>query len=459
MKSPLPHRASPFPGAAIFLLAASAQALALSTAAFFPAANSTGICPDTPLKITFDAAPVIGSVGVVRIYHADGALVDALDLAQNSADGTQPRTIGGDTCNAYPMLVMENTATIFPHAGVLALGETYYVTVDAGVFAGFAGVSGPKAWRFTTKPANPAGGGHRFTIAADGSGDFCTVQGAVDSVPAGNTEPVLFDLRSGTYQEIVRVNARHHLAFRGEDRRRTIIAYPNNNNLNAGTAVRAMFNVLANDISLDTLTLANTTPAGGSQAEALRVKAQRCVVNGCDLRSYQDTFLVNDPEDTAYVRDSFIEGDVDFIWGYGRVVFDRCEIKSLRHGYLCQMRNPPGQAGAVFLDCRLTREPGATKVYLGRIDPAIYPASATAFVNCAMDAHILPVAWRLDNHATSAPDVRYSEYESTDLAGTMLDVSARAAFSKQCTPEEAKALRDLATVFGGWTPTLMPAKD
>ena len=119
------------------------------------------------------------------------------------------------------------------------------------------------------------------------------MQGAIDLIPANNLTKRYINIRNGTYQEIVRVSSKHNLAFRGQNRKRTIIAYPNNSNLNPSTNTRPLFNVVANDVSFDNLTLHNTTPDGGSQAEALRVNAQRCVVNNCDLRSYQDTFLVN----------------------------------------------------------------------------------------------------------------------------------------------------------------------
>ena len=127
----------------------------------------------------------------------------------------------------------------------------------------------------------------------------------------------------------------------------------------------------------------------------MRVNAQRCVVNNCDLRSYQDTFLVNSATDTAYFKDSLIEGDADFIWGTGRVVFQSCEIKSLSGGYVCAMRNPAGQYGAVFLDCRFTRSAGVTGVVSRPRRSEHFPDSAVALVNCAMDAHITAAGWLL----------------------------------------------------------------
>jgi pectate lyase len=429
---------------------ATAQSATLLATNFFPLANATGVCADVPLKITFDGAPAVGTNGAVKIYHSNGTLVDTVNLALSAADGTQPRTVGGAAYNAYPALVSGNTATVFPHAGVLAYSTTYYVTVDAGVFPGYAGVSGSTAWRFTTR-ASPSSSATSFIVSAGGGGDFCTVQGALDFLPAGNTARRTINVRSGTYQEIVRVSSKHNLAFRGQSRKRTVIAYPNNSTINPNTSTRPVFNVVANDVSFDGLTLSNTTPDGGSQAEALRVNGQRCVVANCDLHSYQDTFLVNSATDSAYFLNSLIEGDADFIWGSGRAVFQSCEIKSLSGGYLCMARNPAGQWGAVFLDCRLTRAPGVTGVYLARIDPCVYTNSAAAFVNCAMDAHIASAGWLLTAGGPTN-DLRFWEYQSTDLSGAALNVGGRAAFSAQISAAQAGALRDLSATFGGWKP-------
>src|ERR1035437_6828719 len=422
---------------------------ALTARSFAPANGSVGVCADTPLSITFDATPKLGSRGTVRITRADGTPADTLDLALNAPNGTQPRTIGGANYNTYPVILSGNTATIFPHAGTLANNTTYHVTVDAGVFDGYTG--GNTAWTFTTRTSAPDPKKTNLMVAADGRGDFSTVQGAVDFIPADNATPRLILIRSGTYQEIVNVPRKNNITFRGQDRQRTIIAYPNNSNLNHSTMTRALCNVSANDVSFDNLTLANTTPSGGSQAEALRVYGSRCLVNRCILHSYQDTFLVNSTPDTAYLYDSLVEGSVDFIWAAGSAVFRNCEIKSIGRGYICQMRNQAGQYGAVFLDCRLTCAPGVSKVYLARIDPANYPDSAVEFVNCAMDSHIKPDGWLLNN-TKDAPKVRFWEYQSTDLTGGRLPVTGRAPFSTQIDPTTAAALRNPPPVLGGWTP-------
>ena len=69
-----------------------------------------------------------------------------------------------------------------------------------------------------------------------------------------------------------------------------------------------------------------------------------------------------------YVADCYIEGDVDYIWGYGSAFFERCELRSTHDGYIVQSRNPPGKPGYVFLNCKLTAGPEVKKSWLARIE-------------------------------------------------------------------------------------------
>ncbi|MDQ6707197.1 MAG: hypothetical protein M3Z85_14625, partial [Acidobacteriota bacterium] len=118
--------------------------------------------------------------------------------------------------------------------------------------------------------------------------------------------------------------------------------------------------------------------------------------------------------------------------------------------------NGMGQAGFVYLNDRLTSEPDVTNMYLSRIDPTVFPYSQAAYINASMGAHIIPAGWLLNN-AAMVPDVRFWEYNSTDPDGTPLDVSKRAAFSRQLTKEEAVQWSDPAFVLGGWVPDTVNA--
>ena len=417
-----------------------------------PPNGATNVCPDTLLRVTFDAPPALQRSGQITLRTASGELADTIDLSLNSRSNSQARIIGGTRFTNYPVLISGQTAVICPHSGVLQYGQTYHVTISPDVFEN---ATNEISWTFTTRPAGPAADAPRLVVAADGSGDFCTVQGAVDFVPAGNTQPREIFIRTGVYEEIVFVTNKNQLKFRGEDRARTVIQYTNNENFNYRTlgrnVYRQTFGVSADDFTLENLTVRNTTPKRGSQAEALRIDGRRCVVRNVDFYSFQDTLKLSG---TVFVSGCYIEGDVDFIWGTGTCFFTNCEIKCVNNGAcITQIRNTATNFGDVFVDCRLTHAPGVTNATLSRIEVSRFPYSHVAWINCAMDSHIRPAGWQFTPGPNSPDNLRFWEYATTDLTGAnRVDVSQRSPISRQLTPAEAAQMRDPKYVLAGWSP-------
>ena len=423
-----------------------------------PANGAAAACTDTPLTITFDREPQLGKAGVIRVHRADGTVVDAIDVADPAS---ARRAIGGagqggrEHAWAYRPARVEGRSVTFVLHRALDYGQAYHVTMTPGLveFEGsqpFAGVEGPEGWRFSTRAGPPAAGADRLVVAQDGSGDFRTVQGAIDFVPRGNSRRVFVVVRPGTYDEIVYVRAdRPFITVVGADRERTVIRGTNNERLNPGH-FRGLFSVDADDFVLSRITLHNTTPRRGSQAEAFRGVGRRVLLDGVTLRSFQDTLRI---QGRALVRGCRVEGDVDFLWGSGGVVFQDSELMMLSpRGYYVQVRNPEGGVGFVFLDCRLTR--GGEDVvggYLARVDPNVYPFSQVVLIRTAIGPHVRPEGWLLNN-AAEAPRARFWEYRSTDLGGRPLDVAGRAPFSRQLSDEEARRWSDPAAALGGWSP-------
>lgn len=260
-------------------------------------------------------------------------------------------------------------------------------------------------------------------------------------------------IKQGTYPELLVIPAdRKNLTLRGEDRRGTIIAATNNATLNPRR--RELVSVQADGFRLENLTLHNLTPKGGSQAETIRVRADRVVLDRCDFRSFQDTLRL---DGRVYVRECSIEGDVDFIWGGGTAYFDHCEIRALHDGYLVQSRNGADRLGYVFVGCRIDVVPQVARFVLARIDPGRFPYSHVAFISCALGPGVTPTGWIFDGPGALAPKdhIRFEEYGSTDLTGRPLDVSTRVVGSRQLSAAEADRLRDVAQVLGGndhWNP-------
>ena len=115
--------------------------------------------------------------------------------------------------------------------------------------------------------------------------------------------------------------------------------------------------------------------------------------------------------------------------------------RSQRAGWNVQARNPASTYGYVFVDSKLTADPGVTGQGLGRIDDSVYPASHVAYVNCTMGRHIAPAGWTITGGASTS-QLRFWEYQSVDPSGAPIDVSQRVAGSTQISASVAQSMRD-----------------
>jgi pectin methylesterase-like acyl-CoA thioesterase len=428
----------------------------------FPAAAAT-VCADAPLRLTFSAPVTVGAAGKIQVFKtsAPDTSIFSIDI---SATVFHNVVLARQFFNVRPIFFEGNDAVIYLNNGTLKAADSYFVTIDAGVFVdatqnSLPAISGPDGWQFSTvtpAPADPT----KLTVAREGGGDFCSVQGAVDFVPAGNMTPTTITIKDGTYHEIVYIPAKHNLTFHGQDRKQAIIAYPNNDTLQnkLGTSFRSTIEAEgSNGLLFQNLTVHNTTPQGGSQAEALRIEpGDQAILSDSDFISTQDTLLLSG---RAYVTNSYVEGNVDYIWGKGTAYFEKSAIKTVaRAGYLVQSRNSSNY-GYVFIDSTFTSDGKATGTYLARIEGDRFPYSNVAYINCEFDAFLNPKGWLITNSTAATTDgldlshLQFWEYQSTDLAGTALDVSMRDPNSKQISADQAALLRDKATVLAGWAPT------
>ena len=440
-----------------------------------PAQGAAQVCIDTHLTLTFDAPPALGTAGALRIYDAaDDQLVDSLDLSLPT--NQQTYVIGGSSLHAYPAIVSDKLLTIYPHNNKLTYARKYYVQIDPGVItidgAPFAGIAGKTDWTFSTRRSAPSADAERLTVAADGTGDFATVQGAVDFIPEHNARPRTILIRKGLYTEIVCFNAKDHVTFLGEDREQTVVAYPNNNNFQPNMAApqnlyggasyrRGVFMGLnSTDVALENFTIHNTTKKGGSQAEAVIFKEVRgqgeqnrsqTILAHLNLKSYQDTLQITGK---AYVEDVYIEGDTDFMWGDGPVYFLRCTLKTLNNRTsFTQTRNPATHHGFVFVDCTFDGAAGVTAATLGNGSGA----SEIALINCKLGKMLTPEGW-------NSRGANNLEFHTTNLAdGKPYDMSAWPEWVKHLSAakdaDQIAHYRDPAWVLDGWKPTPPPARN
>ncbi|HVY38388.1 MAG TPA: pectinesterase family protein, partial [Polyangia bacterium] len=419
--------------------------------AVFPPPNGTDVCPDPPLRITFNGPPAIGTSGKIQLFNGSGALVAAVDVAA----ATTTTVNGGMSFKTErPVYVDGNSAVVYLPSKPLAYGQTYSVTVDAGAIkppgGGSFAVTGSTAWRFTTAAAAPASKS-ALGVALDGSAPFCSLQGALDAVPANNAATVTISVANGTYHEIVYFKSKTNVTIRGASRDGTIFEGVNNDNLNPGTKARALIGGDgASGLTVTTLTIRNQTPQGGSQAEALRLEScDKCVVTDATIISLQDTLLWSG---RIYAKNCLIEGNVDYVWGTGAVYFDSCELRTIgRTGVIVQARNPASSYGYVFVDSKITSDPGLTGIALARIDDTVYPASHVAYVNCQMSSGIAPAGWTITGGGSTSM-LRFWEYQSVDTGGQPINVGQRVSGSKQLSASAAAMMRDPSVVLAGWQP-------
>jgi pectin methylesterase-like acyl-CoA thioesterase len=376
--------------------------------------------------------------------------VTSVDVGASSYSITR----GGMTFTIQRPVYVDGNAVVVYLPAKLGYGQTYYVNVDSGAIKAPGGASlaitDSTTWRFSTAAAAPTNRA-ALGVALDGSGPFCSVQGAIDLVPANNTSAVTITIATGIYHEIVYSKSKSNVTFMGQDRNGTLIEGTNNNMLNPSTKGRALFGVdSSNTVSFRNLTIKNQTPQGGSQAEALRLEGcDKCVVRDATIISLQDTLLWSG---RIYANNCLIEGNVDFVWGTGAVYFVNSEIRTIgRSGPIVQARNGASTYGYVFVDSKLTSDAGLTGGVLARIDAGMYPASHVAYINCSMTSEITAAGWQLTaGSATSA--LRFWEYQSVDGSGNAIDVSKRLSGSMQISSSQAAMMRDPTVVLAGWQP-------
>jgi pectin methylesterase-like acyl-CoA thioesterase len=442
------------------------EAADMTVTNLFPATNAVEVCADTKLWITFGTVPIVATSGNLQICKAsDDSTVYQLNLYSLpnppvSSGWPYQIILNGRTVNYQPFAVNGNTVEIYPSTR-LAYNTEYYVKMTAGFCTDAGGNTSPAitdntTWRFTTKVAAPAAD-HDYTVALDGSGDFCTLQGAVDAVVNSDPCRTLVKVKKGTYREIVNIpSGKTNMTWLGEDRDTTTIAVYNREAFNSGSDYRMMIRGSADGFRMYNMTFWNTAPDNSGQAEALKHSGLQCIADNCKFKSYQDTLCLTGQ---TYLNNCYIEGDTDYIWGSGTAYFDKCEIRCLNSGsYVTQPRTAASDNGFFIVDCNLTGPPGPMACYLGRTTNDDYHFCQSAYINCTMPTLLFfPPGWKIAT-GTDTNNLRWWEYKSVDPSGNLIDVSFRVSYSKQLTDAEAATWRDVNNVFAvnPWNPKNLP---
>ncbi len=290
----------------------------------------------------------------------------------------------------------------------------------------------------------PPGITQTITVAKDGSGQFSTVQAAVNSIPSGSTTPIRIDIKAGKYTEKLTIASRTNLCLVGASATSTILTYGDSNAAVGSTSGSASVLISANDFSAANLTIANSYGTG-SQAVALRATGQRQQFLGCRFIGNQDTLYTHNG--SQYFRNCYVEGTVDYVFGGATAVLQNCEIRNVGNGSATTAPNTTiGTAyGIVFLGGKFTAASGvkAGSVALAR------PWGAdgfSAFLNAELGAHISAAGFT----TMSGNDPKKARFHEYGSKGAGANAASRSSY--QLTATQA-ASYTLANIFGGWTPS------
>ncbi|WP_326556395.1 pectinesterase family protein [Micromonospora sp. NBC_01796] len=354
------------------------------------------------------------------------------------------------------------TSGTSPIAGTGRIGvQTLYATArydDVAVTSGGTTPTTPPTTPPTATPTptitptpppttGPPPSGQSSVVAKDGSGNFTSVQAAVNAVPTGNSSRYTITIKPGTYRELVSIPAgKPYISFVGSTGNATdvVITYDNASGTPApgggtyGTSGSASVTIDGNDFTARNLTFSNSFDESAynysaEQAVAVLTRADRLVFDNVRFLGNQDTLYPNSANAStigrSYYRNCYVEGDVDFIFGRGTAVFDRCEIKALsrgsssNNGYVTAPSTMISNTyGFLFVQCTLTTDSAAAQsVHLGRPwHPSgdVNAIGQVVFRDSVLGAHIKNSPWT-DMSGFSWRDARFFEYRNSGPGATV----------------------------------------
>jgi polygalacturonase len=433
----------------------------------------------TPIYTTFsgDRLPVYKNILLDNVHILTPGAYTFLGLDAQHTLGVALDNVFADGLDRSTIVAANAEITLGPRRGNLdPKGDGVTVTLAAGSQPG-----SPLACKDRFVPFPPLTHAPELAsfvppvdntlyVAADGTGDFYSVQRALDVAPQSGGVVLV---APGTYREVLTIDKPNiELRSANPDASKTVVVMDKSAGTAGGTLHSATVNVTGDNFRAENITFQNDFNAthpqlpAGSQALALLITGDRAVLHNVRLLGNQDTLYTGSKQCTGegdarsciparqYFSDCYIEGNVDFIFGDGKTVFDRCEIRSTPHseGFItAQGKSYASEdSGYVFHLCRLTADPGVDNVYLGR---PWRPYATVVYLGTEMGAHIQPAGWR-EWHPGETHSLDTAFYAEENSSGPGARPDHREPSSKQLSPQEAARFLPAAFLRGndGWDP-------
>jgi pectin methylesterase-like acyl-CoA thioesterase len=380
----------------------------LTPVAFYPAKDRSEACADASVSIEFNRKPTLKAGGKIQILDESGAVFDSVTSSPTGDlyfSSLVTRSSGGKAFKSEVLDIVFNTVVFHPK-GKLALGKKYYVTVDEGMITDELGtkfsVKQSDNWTFTVRAQAPAAA-TTYTLAADGSGDYCSIEGVLEALPNTASSPRMVRVGRGVYPGIVRMSdSQVHFVGAGIDK--SVFAHKNCATMNSDS--REGIVVSGSNVTFENLTIFNTylKDSNGQQAEALYVAegSTKVFLKDVHLRSHQDTLRV---DGSAYMQGGKISGSTDPLWGYGAFFCDGCELSARTSGHAFVVTR--STKGFGLFNCSVTKENDSiSSTYLAQYHDGSEPGKI-AFVQCKFGSHV--AGWK------RAQGNAWYEYQNTSL--------------------------------------------
>jgi len=291
-----------------------------------------------------------------------------------------------------------------------------------------------------------------YVVASDGSGDYKTVQEAVNAVADSSDNISAIYIKNGIYKEKIVIPAsKKNLKFIGEDKNKTILTYDDYasklgaNGKNIGTSGSSSIYIYSDGFSAENITFENSAGPVG-QAVAVWVAGDKAHFNNCRFLGFQDTLYTYGAGSRQFYEDCYIEGTTDFIFGSATALFKNCEIFCKKGGQFITAASTPQTStyGYVFLDCKISGEDGIS-YYLGR---PWRPYAKVVYINCEMPAFIKPEGWDFWRNEANKSTAFYAEYQNY---GPGYQPQNRVSWSYQLSSAEASKYT-LSNILRAWHP-------
>ena len=322
----------------------------------------------------------------------------------------------------------------------LEYGNTYTLSIGEQAITDMNGNAFPaRDITFTVmQRPMPAPKVYDAVVAQDGTGDYKSVQEAIDNAPANRIAPWLIFVKNGQYEELVTIpENKPFIHLIGQDKKQTVIKfwinngsssdigweYSTNNPSSITYGKQSVVQVNSTDFYTENISYINSygvEKQAGPMGLAMSSRNDRQAFNNCWFRSFQDTWYTDVRSSSArqYVNNCLIEGAVDFYYGAGNNYIENSTFRLARLGSVIVAPSHPAGTkwGYVMVNNTIDGKGGSNK--LGR---AWQNQPIAVWINTTLNTTLAAEGW---SEWHIAPKL-FAEYNTMDADGNPVDLNNR----------------------------------